>query len=78
MSELLTAPDSEVPLLVRLRSEYAKAREIYAEADAWEDETGEPIPHDIRQHLGKVADQLYREEARLASLEPSPPSLPPP
>jgi hypothetical protein len=60
--------DSPAPPLVRLRAEYAEALEAFEQADAHEDESGEPIPWVVKKRLEETRLKLRQEEAKQALL----------
>ena len=45
------------------RAEYAAAKAVYDAADDHEDESGEPVPQEIKRELRDAQRRLQREEA---------------
>ena len=64
---LFDVPTSGPPRIVWLRKQYDEAKSIYDEADKWEDESGEAIPHYVKRKLEDAERALRFEESRIAS-----------
>lgn len=63
--ELFPDVPSFTPEIVKARQRFEKAALAYERADAWEDESGERIPQEIRYEFENALRNLHREETRL-------------
>ena len=64
MSELFDIPFSPEPELTRLRRKYAEAKDALDKAEQWEDETGEPVPKEVRLAFRIAINDLCSQETK--------------
>ena len=68
MTDLFSIPESEPPLIHRLRKRYDETRRTYLDALEWSDESGEPVPDGLLKSMERAEHELILEEVRIARL----------